>query len=53
MNHLTVGDILDMKYYPVEESSPAEYSKTEITHITRDEDGRFRGHFLVGLTTTK
>ena len=53
MNHLSVGDILDMKYYPAEESSPAEYSKTEITHITKDEQGRFRGHFLVGLTITK
>jgi hypothetical protein len=53
MNHLAVGDILDMKYYPVEESSPVEHSKTEITHITKDEQGRFRGHFLIGLTITK
>ena len=53
INHLSVGDILDMKYYPVEESSPAEYSKTEITHITKDDDGRFKGHYLVGLSIMK
>ncbi|MBW1699108.1 MAG: PilZ domain-containing protein [Deltaproteobacteria bacterium] len=49
INHLIVGDVLDMKYYPVEESSPAEFSKTEITHITKDDHGRFKGHYLVGL----
>jgi hypothetical protein len=53
INHLSVGDILDMKYYPVEESSPAEYSKTEITHTTKDDDGRFKGHYLVGLSILK
>ena len=53
INHLSVGDILDMKYYPVEESSPAEYSKTEITHITKDDHGRFKGHYLVGLSIMK
>jgi hypothetical protein len=53
INHLTVGDILDMKYYPIDESSPAEYSKTEITHITKDDHGRFKGHYLVGLSILK
>ena len=48
--HLTVGDVVNMKYYPIEESNPGEYSQTEITHITRDEQGRFRGHYLVGLS---
>ena len=53
INHLSVGDILDMKYYPVDESSPAEYSKTEITHITKDDQGRFKGHYLIGLSILK
>ena len=53
INHLSVGDILDMKYYPGDESSPAEYSKTEITHVTKDDHGRFKGHYLVGLSIMK
>jgi hypothetical protein len=53
MNFLSVGEIFDMKYYPVEGSSPAEYSKTEITHITKDDHGRFKGHYLVGLSILK
>ena len=50
MNHLQVGDILDMQFHPSDNSSPIEYSKTEIRHITKDDQGRFKGHFLVGLT---
>lgn len=50
MGHLTVGDVLDMKYHPSNESGPVQKSKTEITHITRDAEGRFKGHFLVGLS---
>ena len=51
MGHLVVGDVLDMKYYPSDESGPLQKSKTEITHITKDADGRFKGHYLVGLST--
>ena len=50
MGHLKVGDILDMKYYPSDESGPVEHKKTEITHITKNAHGRFKGHFLVGLS---
>ncbi len=53
IGHLKVGDILDMKYYPTDQSSPVEYSKTEITHITKDDQGRYKGHYLVGISITK
>jgi hypothetical protein len=53
MAHLKVGDVLDMKYYPTDESGPIQQSKTEITHITKDAEGRFKGHFLVGLSILK
>ena len=49
MQHLHVGDILDMKFYPLNASDPVEDAKTEIIHILKDEQGRFKGHFLVGL----
>ena len=49
LKHIKVGDILDMKYYKPDSSEPSDYTKTEIRHITREEEGRFRGHYLVGL----
>jgi len=50
LNHLKVGDILDLKYYTTDSSRPVEYLKTEIRHITKDEKGRFKGLYLVGLS---
>jgi hypothetical protein len=50
LNHLKVGDILDLKYYTTDSSRPIEYLKTEIRHITKDEKGRFKGLYLVGLS---
>ncbi|MCK4485159.1 MAG: hypothetical protein KAU38_00170 [Desulfobacterales bacterium] len=35
--------------YPTDSSSPPEYLKTQIKHITKDEQGQFKGHSLVGL----
>ena len=49
LNHLQVGDILDLKYYPTDSSHPIEHLKTQIKHITKDDQGRFKGHYLVGL----
>lgn len=53
LKHLRVGDILDLKYYTTDSSKPTEYLKTEIKHITKDETGRFKGLFLVGLSILK
>ena len=53
IGHLTVGDILNMKYYPSDESGPVEHKETEITHITKNAQGRFKGHYLVGLSMIK
>jgi CRISPR/Cas system-associated endonuclease Cas1 len=49
LQYLKVGDTLEMKYYPTESLSPVEYLKTEIKHISRDPQGRFKKHYLVGL----
>lgn len=46
---LNVGDTLDMKYYTSDASSPPESLKTQIKHITKEDEGRFQGHYLVGL----
>jgi len=49
LSDLDVGRVLDMKYYTTDFSQPAEALKTEIKHITREDEGRFKGHVLVGL----
>lgn len=48
--NLEVGDVLDMKYYPLNSLDPPDYLQTEIKHITKDETGRFKGHYLIGLS---
>ena len=50
LNYIHVGDIMDMKYYLTESSHPTKHLKTKIQHITKEEHGRFKGHYLVGLS---
>jgi len=50
LNHLEVGDILNLKYYTTDSSHPVEYLKTEIKHVSKDEEGGFKGLYLVGLS---
>ena len=49
LSRLRVGDKLNMKYYAGGAVAEPEYRTTAIRHITKSEDGRFRGHYLVGL----
>lgn len=49
LKDLEVGTILDMKYYTTDFSQPPEELMTQIKHITKEPEGRFKGHFLVGL----
>ena len=49
LNHVDVGEQLDIKYYPVDAKEKAEFLKTEIKHITTDKQGRFKGHCQIGL----
>ena len=44
---LKVGDILNMKYYSTD--YPVEYLDTEIRNITKQDQGRLKGHYLVGF----
>jgi hypothetical protein len=50
LNKIKVGDIVDMRYYEIEATKPTEYKKTEIRHITKDTEGRFKGHYLIGIS---
>jgi len=49
LQHYKVGDVLQMKYYEVENNSPTGYLKTQIRHISPDTTGKFKGHKLIGL----
>ena len=53
LKRLKVGDILNMKYYQADTSKPTEYLRTKIKHITRESEGQFKGHYLVGLSIIK
>lgn len=47
--HLTVGDILEMEYRKIPSAAPGQTLQTHISHVTRQDLGRFKGHSLVGL----
>jgi hypothetical protein len=49
LNGLTVGNILKMKYYRTDSADPPESFDTEIKYITKNDSGRFKGHYLMGL----
>ena len=53
LNHLEVGDILDTKYFKDGLSNQEEFLKTEIRHITKDDQGLFKEHYLVGLSISR
>ena len=46
---LQVGDIVDAKYYFVDSQNAPQRFETAIRDITKSDNGRFRGHYLVGL----
>jgi hypothetical protein len=49
LSRLKVGEVFNMKYYTHDRVCPTTYLETAIRHITRDDHGRFKGHYLVGL----
>jgi hypothetical protein len=40
---------LNMKYYSTDLADPYQYLDTEVRDVTRQEYGRLKGHYLVGL----
>jgi hypothetical protein len=49
LNRINVGDVLTLKYYPADSRSPFECHDTAIMNITKNDHGKFKGHYLVGL----
>ena len=50
---LKIGDTLNMKYYSTDLTYHSEYLETLVRHITKVDQGRVRGHYLVGLEISK
>lgn len=46
---LKVGKTFNVKYYSHKSPYPSDFMETSIRHITRNEQGRLRGHYIVGL----
>ena len=49
LNHLAIGDTLEMLYHPPRGAALPEALKTKIKHVSKSESGRYRGHTIVGL----
>jgi hypothetical protein len=49
LSGIKVGDIFPMKYSNSNSRESSEYLETAIRHIIKKDQGRFRGHYLVGL----
>jgi hypothetical protein len=47
---LKVGDVVKPKYYTTDSLNPTRHLNTRIKCITKEDQGRFKGHFLVGLS---
>ncbi len=49
LESLNVGDVLNMKYYSSNTLCPTEILNTRIKYIAMEDQGRFKGHYMVGL----
>lgn len=49
VSRLKVGETLNVKYYSSPSSPTKGYQKTAVRQITKNDRGRLRGHYLVGL----
>ncbi len=50
LEHIKVGETIEMTYYLTDSQGAHENLRTEIKHITKNEKGRFQGHYMVGLS---
>jgi hypothetical protein len=49
LEHLNVGQMLNMRYHAEDETEPSEVFKSEIKHITKALEKPYIGHYLVGI----
>ena len=49
VNHLEVGQFVNVKFHSDAGTDSDGYFESEIKHITKIEEGRYKGHYLVGV----
>ena len=49
LSNIEIGRTLKMKYSSAEAPKSIEFLKADIKHITKQDEGRYKGHYLVGL----
>jgi len=49
LDHIHVGQILNIRSYSEDKIDPSEIFLSEIKHITKKDEGPYTGHQLVGL----
>ncbi len=53
LQRIKEGRVFKTKYYSTDSLSPTVDSETQIKEISKDKNGRFKGHYLVGLSILK
>lgn len=53
ITRLKTGNRFNSKYYSDDTSYPMVILNTEISHITKVDEGKFKGHYIVGLSVEK
>ncbi len=49
LENIKEGDVINMRYYHIDKSIPAERIDTKIKYITKDSSIGFKNHYVVGL----
>lgn len=49
LSRLKVGDTVNMRYYATDLRNPSEYLEASVQHITKRDQGRLEGHYVIGL----
>ena len=50
LEKIGIGDVIDMNFHENMPNGVARQLTTKIAHITKKETGKFKGHFLTGLS---
>jgi len=49
LNHLEVDQVLEMKYWSESRSEPTGYLKAQVKYTSKQDEGPFKKHYLIGL----
>jgi hypothetical protein len=49
VNHLEVGQLVNIRFHSDAGADSDGYFESKIKHITKIEEGRYKGHYLVGV----